>query len=117
MARALDVDSSHLSRAMSRRAGQPFDVRGCLRLARVTGEDPLEILRIAGKGEIADLMAEMMGKRAGRVLSPEQTRLVTAHAAIPDREMRRQVVAIVQRTAAGYAAKKDGKDGKRKDGR
>jgi hypothetical protein len=26
-------------------------------------------------------------------------------------------VAIVQRTAAGYAAKKDGKDGKRKDGR
>jgi transcriptional regulator with XRE-family HTH domain len=103
MARALDVDSSHLSRAMSKRVGQPFDVRGCLRLARVTGEDPLLVLRAAGKDEIADLMAELMGARAGRLLAPDQIKLLDAHEAIPDLQMRAHVVEMVRRTAAGYA--------------
>jgi hypothetical protein len=102
-ARALDVDASHLSRAMSVKHGQPFDVRGCLRLARVTGYDPLIILRAAGKDEIANLIAELR-PTAGTPLSEDQRALLAAHDAIPDLQMRANVVELVKRIAAGSVA-------------
>ena len=75
-ARALDVDPSHLSRAMGPHS-QPFDVRGCLRLARVTAENPSVILRAAGKQEIADLVEALYGP-ATKTLTPRQQALLDA---------------------------------------
>jgi transcriptional regulator with XRE-family HTH domain len=103
-ARALKVDPSHLSRAMNRKSPQPFDVRGCLRLAEVTGEDPLMILRAAGKSEIADLLerVEVLTKRAGRVLSPEQIVLADAYEVVSDQRARTHSVEQYRRWAATY---------------
>lgn len=58
-AKALGVRQSHLSRAMRLRRPQPFDVLGCLKLAEVTGEDPIRILRAAGKGAVADKLERL----------------------------------------------------------
>ena len=58
-AKALGVRASHLSRAMRTRNAQPFDVLGCLRLAEVTGTDPILVLRAAGKDRIADKLIRL----------------------------------------------------------
>jgi len=56
---ALGMHHSRIYRALQPGAA-PFDVRGCLRLAKVTGADLLTILRAAGKGDIADGLEELL---------------------------------------------------------
>jgi len=98
-AQALDVDPSHLSRAMH--TEQPFDVRGCLRLARVTGTNPGEVLRAAGKGDIADLIEELYGP-AQALLTAEQQDLLAAFDAM-NPNVRKAFTEIAKATAAGLA--------------
>lgn len=100
MAAALEVKPSQLSRAMGVR-GQPFDVRGCLRLARATGADPGEVLRAAGKADIADLVEQLFGT-APPLLTPEQQDVLTALAAIGDPAVRQSIITLA-RAAAGVA--------------
>jgi len=59
-ARAIGVDPSRLSRAMN---GDPtmFDVLRCFYVARATKENPFVVLRAAGKGELADVIEELVG--------------------------------------------------------
>jgi len=95
-AQALDVDPSHLSRAMH--TEQPFDVRGCLRLARVTGTSPGEVLRAAGKGDIAELIEELYG--APQVLlTGEQRELLAALNAIDEPKVREALLTMARRAA------------------
>lgn len=91
-ARALDVDPSHVSRAMARGA-QPFDVRGCLRLAKLTGENPTTVLRAAGKGDIAELIETLYG-RPGGALSPDLQTWIAVYHAIGDSKIRRQLLVV-----------------------
>lgn len=53
-AAAMEMNPTQISR------GEPFDVRGCLRLARVTGAPLGEILRAAGKADIADALGALV---------------------------------------------------------
>ncbi len=101
-AKALNVDPSHLSRAMGP-SGQPFDVRGCLRLAKVTGTDPGTTLRAAGKGEIAELIEALYGTPTVAP-PPDQQELLRAYQAIAPHA--RQSLIVLAR-AAGSAAKRD----------
>jgi hypothetical protein len=99
-AKALGIDPSHLSRAMGKHGGAPFDIRGCLRLARLTHEDPGVILRAAGKAEIADLIEELYGKRAAQPLSPEHRQLLDAYRALGS-PRRQQSLIVIAKAAAG----------------
>lgn len=94
-AEALGIDPSHLSRAM-RRGAQPFDIRGCLRVARVTGEDPGLVLRAGGKEEIAVLIEELYGPAAAVRLGPEQRLLLEAHDQIQDAWTRRALLEVAR---------------------
>jgi hypothetical protein len=100
-AQALDVEPSHLSRAMAA-GGMPFDVRGCLRLARVTGADPGVVLRAAGKDDIASLIEALYGPAATVRLCPEQQALLEAAKEIDDPSVRASLLAVA-RAAAGVS--------------
>lgn len=92
-AQALGIgDASRLSR------GKPFDVYWCLRLARVTGENPSLVLRTANKGEIAQLIEELYGS-SRFLLTPEQQALLEALEAIPDPFTRQALIHMARRTA------------------
>lgn len=70
---ALQMHHSRVYRAMQAR-GVPFDMRGCLRLAEVTGADLFVILRAAGKTDIADALQRLqLGPLQG--VSPARRRL------------------------------------------
>jgi hypothetical protein len=97
---ALDVEPSHLSRAMGAGA-QPFDVRGCLRLAKITGENPGLVLRSAGKADIAELIEQLYGPPAAVRLTPEEQQLLEAFQAIADPSVRRSMLEVAR--AAGGA--------------
>jgi hypothetical protein len=107
-AQALDMDPSHLSRAMGR-DGQPFDVLRCLRLAQITGEPPVVILRAAGKDEIADLIEGFFGTPK-TLLTPQQQQLLEAMAAIQDPEVRSSFLKLAQH-AAGITSGNAGTEG------
>lgn len=60
-AAALGVDPTHLSRAMGANS-RPFDIYGLFRLAEVTGESVDTVLRMADKGDLADLIITHCGQ-------------------------------------------------------
>src|SRR5579885_1214122 len=65
LATALGVTPSRLSRAMTGTGGEfPFNVTNCLRLAQLSGESASEILRAAGKKDVADLIEALYGSPA-----------------------------------------------------
>lgn len=92
-AQALDVDPSHVSRAMGR-GGLPFDVRGCLRLAKLTGENPGMILRASGKHEVADLLESLYQNAGASALSPDLQTWIAVYHAIGDPVIRRQLLVV-----------------------
>ena len=59
-AQALGITPGRFSRLL--RGNDSMEVVGCLRLAKVSGESADRVLRLAGKGEIADLIAELYGR-------------------------------------------------------
>jgi hypothetical protein len=60
-AKALGINASRLSRALNDVGERPFNVKNCLRLAKVSGESPAEVLRAAGKADIAELIESLYG--------------------------------------------------------
>jgi hypothetical protein len=67
-ANAIGMNGSRLSRALNT-GDFPFNVTNCLRLAKLSGESPAEILRAAGKADVADLIESLYGKDRTRLLS------------------------------------------------
>jgi len=61
--KAIGMTSSRLSRALNE-GDFPFNVANCLRLAKISGESPTEILRAAGKEDVADLIEALYGREA-----------------------------------------------------
>lgn len=61
MADAIGISPARLSRAMNQEE-YTLNAVNCLRLARRSGESPSRVLRVAGKGEVADLIEAMYGK-------------------------------------------------------
>jgi len=98
-AKAVQIDETQMSRAMGQ-TGQPFDVRRCLRLASVTGENASVILRAADKGDIADAIERLYGTTTGIVLRDDQQQLLLGYMAIPT-PLRDAVLVLVQQMARG----------------
>lgn len=94
LAEALAIDPSHLSRAMGAR-GQPFNIEGCLRLAKVTNEDASMVLRAAGKADIADLIEANYGPPSPPA-DPLDFELLTAFHAAKNKATRESIVVLVK---------------------
>jgi len=62
LARAIGITPGRLSRVLS--GEHSLDVVNCLRLAHLTGDAPGEVLRIAGKGDVATLIEGFYGRAA-----------------------------------------------------
>jgi len=88
----LGIDATRLSR------GTPFDLRGCLNLARITGEPPSAVLRAAGKADMADLIESLYG-RGTPSLTVEQQQFLEALAAIPDPAVRAALLEVARAAA------------------
>lgn len=73
-ATALGIHHSRIYRALQH-GGDPFDVRGCITLAKVTGADLLVILRAAGKADIADGLRDLLGPTL-QSATPARQRLI-----------------------------------------
>jgi transcriptional regulator with XRE-family HTH domain len=58
-ARALGITPGRLSRVLG--GEHSLDVLNCLKLAKLTGLSASEVLRVAGKGDIADLLEDLYG--------------------------------------------------------
>jgi hypothetical protein len=79
-----------------------LDVLNCLKLAAMTGESPTRILRIAGKGEIADLTERLYGPGRATV-SPAERELLDDWQALPQRSrdsLRALMVELVPKKSA-----------------
>lgn len=59
-AKAIGITPGRFSRLL--RGEFSMEVVNCLRLAKVTGESPDRVLRLAKKSEIADLIQELYGR-------------------------------------------------------
>lgn len=83
LAQALRITPSRLSRALNT-GDFPLNVSNCLRLAKLSGESATEILRAAGKGDVAELIEGLYGKDRTRLLTmPERELLDEWHALSP----------------------------------
>ena len=105
-AKALGINSSRLSRALNT-GDFPFNVTNCLRLAKVSGESATEILRAAGKADVAALIEELYGKQS--TLSADERQTVAFIRALP-REAREGLDGFIR----GLAAHEDRKDQRRR---
>jgi Helix-turn-helix. len=63
LARAIKITDSRLAKVLKGDSGA-LNVLNCLRLARVANISPSQVLRAAGKGDVAALIEEMYGDSA-----------------------------------------------------
>ena len=71
LAKAIGITDSRLAKVLKGDSGA-LSVLNCLRLAKVAGMSPSQILRAAGKTEIAVLIENMYGESAQPVLSADE---------------------------------------------
>lgn len=81
-ARAIGITPGRLSRVLG--GEHSLDVANCLTLARLTGESPSRVLRVAGKGDIADAIEALYGPTAKSV-SPKERELLDVWNALTPR--------------------------------
>lgn len=77
LADAVGVSQGRLSRALKGDDNYSFNVENCLRLADVSGEPASEILRAAGKADVADLLERLYGGARPATLPAEERELLT----------------------------------------
>ena len=68
-AKAIGITPGRLSRVLG--GEHSLDVGNCLTLAKLTGEPPSRVLRVAGKGDIADSIEALYGPSA-KIVSPKE---------------------------------------------
>lgn len=73
LAQQLGLSPSRLSRVANGTPGASMEVVNCLRLAQLAGQSPAQVLRAAGKADVADLLDGLYG-RIDSVLPPSLTR-------------------------------------------
>jgi transcriptional regulator with XRE-family HTH domain len=134
LARAIGITPGRLSRVL--KGEHSLDVINCLRLAQLTGDAPGDVLRVAGKQDVAELLAALYGEaptlspadrevlEAWRTLNLYQRELlraliddmaVTHHGERPRRDVPKRAVHVLKPTApAGSvvtAARRDATQG------
>ena len=70
LAKAIDITDSRLAKVLKGDSGA-FNVLNCLRLAKVAKLSPSQVLRAAGKADVAALIEELYGESAHPPLTAE----------------------------------------------
>lgn len=84
LAQALDIEEARLSRVMKGTDQYAaFNVENCLRLAHFSGRPAGEVLRAAGKSDVADLLDALYPK-ATKAVPPREHKLLTFFRELPD---------------------------------
>lgn len=87
---ALEMNPTQISR------GQPFDVRRCIKLAKLTGISLDVILRAAGKADIADGLAAVLPTTPAAVqLATDEFALLEAYRAMTP-TLQRDILSVAQ---------------------
>jgi transcriptional regulator with XRE-family HTH domain len=81
-AKALGITPGRLSRILG--GEHSLDVLNCLKLAKLSGQSASYVLRVAGKGDVAELIEDAYGRRAP-ALSPEERDLLEKWTALTPR--------------------------------
>lgn len=97
LAQAIGISLTQIGRGRS--AGK-YSVENLLKLARAANADPSSVLRLAGKGDVADLIETLYGKAE---LTAEQRALLTAFATVPA-PLRPATLHLVKTTGASFGA-------------
>ena len=93
LAEFIRVTSQTVSRVKTR--GGHFNAEGCIRLAQADNSSASEALRLAGKGDYADLLETMYGRSN---LTPALKELISLWTRVND-ETRETVLALLRLTA------------------
>jgi len=99
VAKALGISPSRLSRVG--RGDYSLEVVNCLKLAQLSGEPATEVLRAAGKGDVADLLESQFGK--GRPQLPASHRLLLEKWETIPPSVREHFLVLIDHAAAGAA--------------
>src|SRR4029453_9799553 len=67
LAHAVGINASRLSR-LAHHGEYSLNIENCLRLAKVAGLPASDVLRAAGKGDIADLIESLYDDRRGELI-------------------------------------------------
>lgn len=99
LAAELRISASFLSRILSGKQAYTFSVNNCLRVARALHRPPAEVLRAAGKTEMAELL-ESLYEGAGRpTLTSAEDRLLTYFRSVPA-ESRQTILELARAISA-----------------
>lgn len=79
---AIGISPGRLSRVLG--GEHSLDVGNCLTLAKLTGDSPSRVLRVAGKGDIADAIEGLYGPAAPS-MSPKERELLDVWNALTPR--------------------------------
>lgn len=79
LAEAVGLHQSSFSRGAAKGT---LSVESLLKLAQVTGEPPGDVLRLAGKDDVADLLDDLYGT-TGATVSRTELRVIQAYRALP----------------------------------
>jgi hypothetical protein len=74
-AKALKITPSRMSKVLNS-GDLPLNVTNCLRVAKLSGESPSEILRAAGKADVAELIESLYGEDRTQLLSAAERELL-----------------------------------------
>lgn len=77
LAAAIGIGPSRLSHALKGAGGYTFNVENCLRLAKIANRPATEVLRAAGKDDVADLLEFLFPKAGQPAVTGEDHRLLT----------------------------------------
>lgn len=111
LADRLGIGAPRLNRALNK-GDFSFNVLNCLRLADASGEHPSEVLRAAGKGDVADLIERLYGVDAEPLASDERE-VVELYRGLPD-EVRQSALTFLRATRVGGSARTEERTGKRR---
>jgi hypothetical protein len=98
-AQALGISEARLNRILNRKSGgYVLNVANCLRFAALSGERASEVLRAAGKGDVAELIEQLYGP-GQESLTKGQRDVLRLFEAIDDAPTRHAVLLMIRRLA------------------
>lgn len=108
LADAIGITPQRLSRALAGDGNYSLNTDNCLRLARAANRPAAEVLRAAGKGDIADLLEHLLPKAGRPTMTGEQRELLDKWESIrPD--IRENLKALINHAAGAAVEDKPAK--------
>lgn len=86
LAEAIGIQPSRLSHALKGTGSYTFNVENCLRLAKAANRPAGEVLRAAGKADVAELLEFLFPDAAAPPITAEQRRVIEDFESLTEQE-------------------------------